>query len=336
MSMEPLMDGSWVSTSANYGTLLFFDRAGHETKSFTTSSFDGETRFVHEFFDNHEVYQIREGKWLGDVVFITDSYEYFDDGDYKLGQGLIVLDPTTDKVVYDYSFHGELGDQVAMDPLMPYSRPGIGDYAEDWLHANAVVHSIDDDGREYFLISLKAQDWIVKLYPDTDQLAWALGFEGAFTLVNDIDAAKPVALDPYDWAYHQHGMRFLDAEGPRLDLILFDNGYPRHDDAGPNWGLAYSRIVEMELDQDTNRAQIDFAYGAVHGPDSFFSSTCGNSILLPDGQRAVAMIGESDTMIEVSYPEGERRWSMSCESSDWCAYQVHWFPSLYDTHWIYE
>src|SRR6185436_1159437 len=105
---------------------------------------------------------------------------------------------------------------------------------------------------------------------------------------------------------------------------------------GPNWNLRYSRFLQMEIDQDTARAQLDFTYGKIVGPDHFFSSTCGNVELLPDGQRAIGVDGESETMIEVSYPEGERRWSMTCDTTDWCAYQVHWFPSLYERGWIYE
>jgi hypothetical protein len=84
---------------------------------------------------------------------------------------------------------------------------------------------------------MKSQDWIVKLYPDKDELAWALGFDGDFTLVDDLDAASPVEMDAYDWEFHQHGMRFLDNEGPRLDLVMLDNGYPREDENGPNWNL---------------------------------------------------------------------------------------------------
>ena len=336
MSLEPLMDGSWASTSYTASKVVFFDQYGEVVKSLYASSLSGVTRFEHMYVDSHEIYQIREGKWRGGVVFITNSYEYLKDGDYKLGNGIVVVDPTTYDVLYDYSFQGDLTDGVALDPLLPYTRAGIGDYYQDWLHANAVLHGIDDDGREYFLVSLKSQDWIVKLYPDTDELEWAFGFDGNFTLVDDIDAASPVEVDSYDWFFHQHGMRFLDSEGPRLRLVMLDNGYPRHDETGPNWGLAYSRFVEVELDQGSGLAQLDFEYGKRMGPDHFFSSTCGNALLLPDGERAMGIAGEQNTFIEVSYPEGERRWSMRCESIDWCSYQVHWFPNLYETDWIYE
>ena len=335
MSMEPLMDGSWASTSYNNSKVIFLDRAGDTIASLPASAFSADTRFEHQYIDSHEIYQIREGKWRGDVVFITDSYETVGK-DYKMGNGIIVIDPVTYDVVYDYSFLGPLDDGVSNDPFLPFDRAGYGDYSQDWLHSNAVLHGIDPDGREYFLISMKAQDWIVKLYPDKDELAWALGFDGDFKLVDDLDAKSPVELGAYDWEFHQHGMRFLDNEGPRLDLVMLDNGYPRQDENGPNWNLRYSRFIELEVDQDSRQAAMPFAYGKRYGVDQMFSSTCGNALLLPDKQRMVGLMGETDTMIEVSYPAGERRWWMQCESMDWCAYQVHWFPDMYDTTWIYE
>jgi hypothetical protein len=336
MSMEPLMDGSWASTSYDTAKVLFFDATGRVVKSLAPSALADHTRFEHQFIDAHELYQIREGKWRGAVVFLTNVYSFEHGGVPLVGNGLVVLNSVTYDVLYDYSFQGPLDDGVSMDPLVPYSREGIGDFPGDWIHANAVLHALDDDGREYFLVSLKAQDWIVKLYPDTDELAWALGFDGSFTLVDAIDAKEPVELDPYQWPYHLHGMQFVDAEGPRIGLVVFDNGYPRHDEDGPNWNLQYSRFVEMEIDQATARAELGFTYGTIVGPDHFFSATCGNVLLLPDGERAIGMAGETETMIEVSYPEGERRWSMTCDTTDWCSYQVHWFPNIYETGWIYE
>jgi hypothetical protein len=45
--------------------------------------------------------------------------------------------------VYDYSFLGPLDDGVSNDPFLPFDRAGYGDYAQDWLHSNAVLHGID-------------------------------------------------------------------------------------------------------------------------------------------------------------------------------------------------
>jgi hypothetical protein len=338
MSMRPLRDGSWASTSYTSSNVLFFDRFGEQTAGYAASYFGGDTRFEHDYIDSHELYQINSGAWDGAVAFLTNAYEWFDDGSFKLGNGLIVFDPVKREVLYDYSFHGELGDQIPMSEKMPYTRDGNGDYAQDWNHANTILHNADEDGREYFLISLKSQDWVFKLYPDTDELAWALGYDGDFTLVEDPTASALVERDPLEWHYHQHGLVFVEGDDDRLHLLMLDNGYPRHDGFRYRWDLYYSRIVQVALDEESMLAELEFEYGSsdYSDPSWFFSSTCGNSELLADGQRVMTLDGEDATMIEASYPEGEERWRMSCVTLEWCEYRVQWHPNLYETDWIYR
>lgn len=335
MSMRPLADGSWASTSFTAAKLILFSPAGEEIAAYSPSFFTG-TRFIHEYIDSHEVIELQHGKWAGALVFFTNSYEVFENGSYKLGNGLIVFDPVKRTVLYDYNFHGTLGDQKPMDPRMPYSRNGNGDYEQDWTHANTILHGTDADGQEYFLLSLKSQDWLFKLYPDSDELAWAFGFEGDFTLVDDIDATNPTPRHPLEWAYHQHGMNFVEDNSGRLRLIMLDNGMPRHNGNHYVWNLHYSRMLEFRIDEETMLTDIVYEYGAREhdDPEWFFSATCGNALLLQDGARAMTIDGENATMIEASYPEAEERWRMECNTTEWCEYRVHWFPSLYETNWM--
>jgi len=338
LSMNAMPDGTWAGTSISASKIAFFNAAGAETVEYNQLFFDGKTRYEHQYVDSHEAYPITEGIWAGDIAFVTDAYEYFDDGSYKLGNGIIVFNPVTRAVDYDFSFHGELGDQVAFSDMMPYSRTGIGDYTEDWNHTNAILHGTDPDGREYLLLSLKAQDWIFKLYPDTDELLWRLGFEGEFTLVDDIDAAEPVEQPGIDWAYHQHGMTMLSSSGGRTRLLMLDNGYPRHDDTGVRWDLYYSRVVEMEYDEGTMLASIRYEAGSTNGrsEDYFFSTTCGNTEMLPGDTSILVLDGENHQLREVGYPDGALRWTADVESREWCLYRAHWYPSLYETTWRYE
>lgn len=333
MSMRPLRDGTWASTSFTASKLILFNARGEQVAQYTPTWLSGRTRYTHMYVDSHEVYQIPTGAWAGLLAFLTTSYEYLSDGDYKLGNGLVVFDPVLEEVVYDYSFLGELDDGESADPALPFDRDGYGDYPQDWNHGNTILHGTDADGREFFLVSLKAQDWILKLYPDTDELAWALGFEGDFTLVDNIDAPHPTERPAVDWAFHQHGVVFLERDGPRNRLLMFDNGYPRSDESGYRWDLAYSRLVELRYDESTGLADIPFEYGATRGPDHFLSSTCGNTELLPGEDAVIALDGEGKRMFEVSYPDGERRWELDCSSVEWCEYRVHYAPDLYTLAW---
>lgn len=344
MSMRPLAAGGWASTSYTASRLLFFDDAGALTGQYYASYFADQTRFSHEFMDSHELIQITEGEWAGAIAVLTIAYEYFPDGSWKMGNGLMVIDPDTAEVLYDYSLHGELGDAQAMDERLPYSRAGRGDYEQDWTHANTLMHGLEADGREYLLLSLKAQDWILKLYPDSDELAWILGYEGDFTLVDDVDSASPVELSPLQWVYHQHGLvpieggPLVDPDDGRLHLLTLDNGYPRHDGTEYRWDLAWSRVVQLDIDQDRMLVDLDFSWGSEDpgADDWFFSSTCGNAVMTQGGDRVLAMDGENSTRIDISYPEGDERWRMTCETTEWCEYRVQWYPSLYETDWSYR
>jgi AraC-like DNA-binding protein len=76
---------------------------------------------------------------------------------------------------------------------------------------------------------VKTGDSLAVLVPDTDEIAWRLGFEGDFALVDDLDAVFPTFLSPLSWFYQQHGMVFVAHEGSRTRILMFDNGFPRND-----------------------------------------------------------------------------------------------------------
>lgn len=341
LAPEPLVGGGWAATSLTASSLLFLDETGVLTASLAPSYFAADTRFEHDLIDSHDVIQLKAGPWTGALAFITITEELLGDGTLRAGNGLVVIDPDTYDVLYDYSFHGEAGDSIPMDPAMPYDRRGNGDAEGDWTHVNSVLHGLDADGRQYFLLSLKAQDWIFKLYPDSDELAWAFGFGGDFELVDDLDDPAASLLSPLDFAYHQHGMVFVD-RGPlamsgdgRLRLLLFDNGLPRHDGISYRWDMEYSRVVQFELDPDAGLADIDWSVGSSEegAPGWFFSSACGNALITREGDRALYLDGENATRVELSYPGGDERWRMTCDTVDFCEYEVQWYPSLYELLW---
>lgn len=323
-SMARLADGSWAGTGFTAPKTVFLNQASQDYFEVQASYFEGRTRFPLDFIDSHELLEIPSGPWAGAVVFATNVSEDLEDGTYVVGNGFIVYDRRTDTVLYDYSFVGDTSDGVSNDPKVAYSRGGTGDYAGDWTHLNSMLYGEDPDGRAFFLIALKAQDWIVKLYPDTDEIAWTVGFEGDFALVDDIDAASPSGLSDPDWMFHAHGMSWVAHDGPRMRLLLFDNGYPRHDGDAVLWDHPYSRVVELDLDEDTRLASTPFVYA----PDDLFSSTGGNARLQPAGDSVLFLLSEANQAREVTYPDGAERWRLVCEYHGEWMYRVTWFAAL--------
>lgn len=337
LELQVLSDGSYAAAGDSSSFIAFFDAAGRPTGQYSTLWFEGRTRFVHEWIDIHDVIEITEGPWAGAVAFLTDSGDDYQ-GEERWGNGVIVFDRHTEEVLWDWAAHGEHGDQVSIDPALDYDRHG--QYVEvglhQWLHGNALLHGVDDDGRQFFWLSLRAQDWIIKVDVETDAVLWRFGYEGDFELVDDLDAAEPVALDPERWMFQQHAPEWTARDGSRTRFLVFDNGVVRPAGLDPD---AYSRVVEFELDEERMLATIPFEYGSsVPGDEhNFLSVGLGDADLQPGGDSVLfTKGGGGDPWIaEISYPHGEKQWQYGCEGTIWF-YRVDYYPSLYERTWWYD
>ena len=335
--VEALSDGTWVAVGASASALSFFDRKGKQTAEYSDLWFDGRTRFEHTWLDVHEVQEITEGLWAGAVVFQTITPDLVPVGaavEERLGGGIIVFDHHTEEVLWDWSSHGDLGDGEPIDPLLDYEREVLLDLWNTWQHPNALLHGIDDSGEQYFWMSLRQQDWIVKIDVATDNVEWRLGWEGDFTLVDDLDSASPQLLDPNLWMYHQHAPQWQSRSSDRTRFLVFDNGNTRAAAANdPSWDEYYSRVVELEIDESTMLATIVFDYG---DPDPgsaahFYSEGVGDADMQADGQSFfyVAGWGELCHIAEVSYPDAVELWRYTPSRDG--AYRVSVFPSIYES-----
>lgn len=131
-------------------------------------------------------------------------------------------------------------------PLSLQSSPIPGYEGVDWTHANGLAY---DPGDDTLLISVRNQNWIVKVRRDTGEIVWRLGDGGDFTL-----------SEGGLWFYSQHNPTLL----PDGTLLLFDNGNERPVGEGE---LITSRAVQYHLDVDTMVAtQVNqWDVGELHG-----------------------------------------------------------------------
>jgi len=166
--------------------------------------------------------------YIGDMVVVLDqdfrvtwAWDAFDHLDVNRGPVL-----------------GEVTQPGAMDPSA--AVPDLP--AVDWLHANAVTWSPEDQD---LVVSLRHQDWAIKIdYANgagDGHVLWRLGQGGDFT-VN--------ASDPNPWFSHQHDSHFIN----NTTLIVFDNGNTRRD-SDPN---ADSRGQVWTIDENTRTATLAF------------------------------------------------------------------------------
>lgn len=335
LSLTALADRGWAGTSQNRSTLMFLDPFGVVVGEYGAAWFEGKTRYPHAFIDAHDLLALDSGPYEGSVAVLTGLSEAAADGQYVNGNGLLVFDPVAEVVRYDYSLLGAPDDGVSADERLPFTRPGtIG--VEDWAHANGIAAGTDADGRQFLVMSLAAQNWLVKLYPDTDALDWRLGYEGDFTLVEALGAAEPVPRPDTDWFFHQHGPAVVPRSDGRLGLLLFDNGEDRGEIVTGTPGEKYSRVLELELDEAEGEAALAFE----HGPDSrgdpawFYSANRGSVQILPGDDRLLFLVGDSREVREVGYPDGESRWRLECPSEAEPMQRVTWLESLYAAGWL--
>ena len=312
LAVRSLPTGGFAAVGDTKSMVALFDARGALTAEITPLDLKGRTRFEHGWVDMHEVIAITEGQWGGAIAFLTATGDEVAQG-FRIAGGIVVLDPVTLEVLWDWSAHGVLGDDAPLDPALDYSRFGLLGEQPDWLHVNALVHRVRDDGGEEFWISMRSQDWIVAVDAQTDAIRWRLGRDGDWSGPDEA------------WFYQQHApeLRVVDGE---LRLLVFDNGTQR-----PGDDVERSRVVELALDEASRSVSV---IGEV---DGFFTAGNGDADLLPGGDRLQYVIGWSETpsIEEVGWPDGEALWRMDCPDADEL-YRSTFFPSLYERGWWYD
>jgi hypothetical protein len=150
----------------------------------------------------------------------------------------------------------------AFDWLSTSRLPTLGEGPGDWLHGNSVSWSPEDGD---LLISLRAQDWVVKINYDNGSgdghVVWRLGPGGDFTIQSS---------DPSPWFTHQHNAFYINS----TTIVIFDDGNVRHQ-SNPN---ADSRGQELVLNEQAMTATL-----VVDADLGNYSAALGAAQMLPNG-----------------------------------------------------
>jgi hypothetical protein len=328
--MRALSDGDFAATSISSSVVMLFDRAGKLLGDINALDLEGQTRFVHNLVDPHALIELQEGPWAGALGLLTNTREHMDDGGEVTASGLVVYDRASGEVLYDWSLLGE-DDGVLSEQQEALLGACLAE--NNCLHANDLLHGVDPDGRQHFSLNLNGSSLLIRVDVDSDAVAWHLGPGGDFELVEDLDAADPQPLGDEAWMYNPHGYEVQHREGSRTRMLLFDNGNDR-----PGEAADHSRVLEIEIDEATMQAAPVFTYGSENpdDPDWFFAGMTGDADMLPGRDSLMFIKGDNEVFIaDVSYPEGQERWRLSCPA--WQGgYRLAHYPSLYETTWWYD
>ncbi|MCH9682001.1 MAG: aryl-sulfate sulfotransferase [Deltaproteobacteria bacterium] len=177
---------------------------------------------------HHEVMLLPNGNLLT-LGLAFEDIDYPEDGTVHVA-GDTVLEITPEgEIVWEWNSFDHLDPLRVRDGFqIPIFDPATGQVAQDWTHANGMVYEPDTDT---VLVSLRHQDWILRIDHATGELVWRLGPEGDFT------------LDQGRWFFHQHSPQWQ----PDGSLLLYDNGVGDPDLPDDQ---EFSRAVRYTIDDD--------------------------------------------------------------------------------------
>ncbi len=350
MDVRLAPDGLWVIAGEPSAELFAVDWYGNPRMRFHSSAWggtgiavDAPGRFHHDWVptdDGGGIVLSKEDRTV-DYPVAYDTPE--------------VLSPqlVTQDVVVRFDAAGAMRWQLHLGDLLDPARigfdaldPGRDDPGLDWTHANAIIEDVDGS----IIVSLRNQDALVKLDPDTGTVVWILGTPYGWS-----EAYVPLLLipqGPLQWPYHQHGPSLA----PDGSLVVFDNG---------NHGSSPGQVLVADLPDDTElfsrvvRYDIDAVRGTVRQLNSFesadghtvFSEVVGDADWLPGGtvlgtfgavfiedgvhNLSVGLAKRSTRVVEWDPDTGDEVWhlrgTLSNAVSDigWNTYRAERFASFY-------
>jgi len=239
--------------------------------SMTEITMDGETVWTREAPDvgidsfHHEAFPTAEGNFVVLSSELRSIGGYPGDATYDVvGDTVAVLSGDGSTLVAEHSLLDVL------DPLRtragfdnPYWNSHYADESsgtKDWSHGNAVI---EDPADGNFILSLRHQDWLVKIDSSTGDVIWRLGEDGDFTMSGE-----------GEWTYHQHAPEIQD-DG---NLLVYDNGNARTSLASDE--APFTRAVEYDVDETGMTVTQVWEY---RGESAYFSPFVGDVDRLPNG-----------------------------------------------------
>jgi hypothetical protein len=191
------------------------------------------------------------------------------------GDVIVELTPAGEKL-WEWSSFAHLDTQRVPGPdyyMVSIEDPTTGKLGRDWTHGNGITYTPSDDS---ILLSLRHQDWIVKIDRASGQIAWRLGKDGDF------------ALDSGSWFFHQHSPEWQ----PDGSLLLYDNGI-----GNPDLPLEQqrSRPVRYVLDEASFAASEAWQETA----ETYMSAIAGDADRLSNG---AVLVLDSALPIDPSQP----------------------------------
>jgi hypothetical protein len=291
-----MLGGNAVGVAAGYNTLRQVDLAGDTLRQTDIRAVNAKLAAMGQpqilDFD-HEAKLLPNGDTV--VLGSTPKIVNYKGSPTKfIGDLVIVLDQNFQPVWVWNAFRWLNTNRLGTDQPV----------TTDWLHANSVSWSPEDDD---LVVSLRTQDWAIKIdYANgkgDGHIVWKLGAGGNF---------KAISSTSQPWFSHQHDVRYIND----TTLLVFDDGNTRAA-TDPN---AHSRGQEWVLNERNKTATL-----VVNADMGNYSSFLGSGELLGNGNLAFTsgglVLGQAPAgqTIEV-LPDGTRIYVMQMNIFEYRSY----------------
>jgi hypothetical protein len=212
---------------------------------------------------HHEIMVLPNGNYLA-LSLAFEDHTYPTLGPQHVAGDVIVEFTREGEVVWTWDAFDHMDPQRLRETpeALPIIDPATGEESLDWTHANGLIYEEADDT---VIISLRHQDWIMRIDRATGDILWRLGYEGDFTLA-----------DGDRWFYHPHSPEWQE-DG---SLVLYDNGIVTVETPPPG---VRSRAVRFEVDETAMTADLVWE----DDEEPFFAPIAGDADRMPSGHLLV-------------------------------------------------
>lgn len=184
---------------------------------------------------HHDIIELPNGHFMAMSYAFKDVYYDLDKQTHHVAGDLLVEFDREGNRYWTWNAFDHLDPQRIHSGFEGYvTDPANGEDANDWTHGNGILYDPDDDS---VLLSMRHQDWVLKIDHKTGAVLWRLGPDGDFKLTSG------------EWFWHQHSPEWQ----PDGSLLLYDNGaanpYVKPEDQR-------SRPIQVGLDEKAMTAKI--------------------------------------------------------------------------------
>ncbi len=187
---------------------------------------------------HHDIIELPNGNFMALSYVFSDYFYKFDNKEHHIAGDLIVEFNRAGKVLWTWDALKHLDPLRVRDGFispLPVIDPANGKKSNDWSHGNTLLYEPKDDS---VLLSLRHQDWILKIDHKTGKVLWKLGEDGDFKLVGG-----------GRWFFHQHSPE-LEPDG---SILMYDNGAGNPHIPIKDWR---SRPLTVKIDEKQMTARI--------------------------------------------------------------------------------